>query len=367
MLPPIDCLANRVVITADRAIEATAAFPTKLDFIAHGTYGVVVGDGKVCAKLTDCTKIEADEIELAWGLSKKGLGPKLFSFGLLELPTKLLEELCAPIPTKEIPYFNVEEPIAEIVYVCYEQWECTLEKALETIDISQETIGSVLPKWKASIEQIHRFGYYHLDVMPRNILVRTNNGKITDLCIADCGIATKNNFWFLNSHYRYEDRFNVIDRFTKVQGTEPLRKEIEAAGRGTKIPIKKRFHYWLLHEPKNIDFCIYATICHLIGKPELYPVVFPQEFNYSLPWDPCGMLNVQVQTNKVKHNFWLCGFDSLARFRNILEASEISHFKNLNFTSAKGIVPKCREASTLPSCVLKRKKGGDRAIFIKMV
>lgn len=367
MLHPFDYAPSRVTLDLNGKAETLELFPEKLEFVGSGTYGIVFGDGKLCVKITDKDEIEPQEVELSYALGKRGYGPKLVSYGMIELPAEYLRKLLAQVSSDHTPRFTIVEPTTEAIYICYEQWDCTLSKAWNDLDITEETFAIVLDKWKCAIQQIHLYDYYHLDIVGNNILVKIKDNKIVDLCITDCGIATQTHFWFLENHYGNQDRLNVVTRFEDMPLTELLQKKVRAAGKGTKIPLKKRFQYWLLNDPKNIDYCLFASICHFIGKPELYPVTFPQQFNFSLPWNPSGLLQVQVHAKCIKVVVWICAFDSLARFRTVLEKNKISKFKRLRFCSTKGIIPRTEETKLLPSCVIRQKRGSRPNYVIKMM
>jgi hypothetical protein len=359
-----------VIIDENGSIETEVVFPKKLSFIGSGSWGIVFGDGNLCAKFMACTCEASDELNLSWEAGQKGIGPKLVSYGTVEMSKTAFKNFNAKRNSsdyKPIFFIEAEESDAvEFYFMCYEQWMCTFEEALVR-EATDESIRKILPKWKHCIEEIHALGIYHFDITPQNILVKMEGKNIVDLCIADYGIAAQKRDWFLNSRYTDKNRTDVINRFPHMPITSKLRKAIETSGKNTIVPVRNRFHYWMLHNPANIDYCIFAAMCHDLGVPELYPIYFPQSFNFSLPWNDLGFLTVELCARNIRQRFVICGFDSLALFRTNVETSSHLRIKKMHFLASDGIVSRAREATTFPSCVLRRSKKNGHVVFIKMV
>jgi hypothetical protein len=108
--------------------------------------------------------------------------------------------------------------------------------------------------------------------------------------------------------------------------------------------------YWLLNEPKNLDFA-YLILWRMRCNPQETPaeLKLPKPFNFNLKWNKDGLASVQVRSQLGNCSLVVNGVNSMQHVRRKLQNYD-RKFKNLQFFEPEKacVLPTDRERLFFP-------------------
>lgn len=199
------------------------------NILAEGAYGVVFD---VCDNLDKCNyvmKVQLiefedqvtdfkKELDYSTIFSKKKVSPRLYDGWLC---TEIIDEI----------QFTVG-------ILVYEKWDGELL-------VNDVLSKKMLAKWKRMIKVIHKAGYVHADLYPKNILVkRDDDGEVVDMVITDFGLSGN------------------IESFKgdNVEWTDRLCMQLAEWDIGIGLPNIKKIFYNMTNTDNMKDACVALTI-----------------------------------------------------------------------------------------------------------
>lgn len=328
------------------------------NFVGSGSFGVTLGDGKHCVKLAN--QIYGRELGYALWASEKKVGPKLLCHGFMVIPPSIIKRLKqsanaagTPIP-RWLKELNDNGPSAQLAFIAFEQWPMTLYHVLIEQKLTLDLIMPIVSIYKEKLDVLRRHKVVHGDLMPRNILVKMEDGKLSDLCFTDFADAFKWKYWFTeevtSERFRYQSlhiyyNFNLNARL-KVAIQSLLKESLP----NSTLTGQEALHRWMLYQPHNLDACVLACLVHTLEAPELFPIALPPSFNFKLGWNSDCMMKVAVQHMNFKQEFIVHGLKPLSYLRRALNQYGSERFVKLHFLLGDGKqIPREKEHKYFPS------------------
>lgn len=311
-------------------------------FIGSGSQGMVFASRDLVIKLETADGRYPGHIEFYMNLnewaSDNDVGPKFFHWGTVAVDSTALAYFKSVIKGVTPYWLEADEP-GQIYYSVYERWDSDLNAYLRhNLNRLYAIEPAVMQKFAERIRRLHQRQVVHLDLMPKNILVRVRDDRVTDMVITDFGFARPRSAWFFNVHPERRDR---LVRYYAVQ--EQMTKNwAQQLG-------KQEFAEWLKYEPFNADWCLYANYALLRNLPVLKQLGKPPPyFNFQLPWSIQGWLQVKITDGKKEIQLAVHGLMSLVKLRESLSKQSSFNMKKFKF---QGIKIK-DERRTYPSSVI---------------
>lgn len=332
-------------------------------FLASGGFGMVFAHDNLVVKLEIEATPKLLEIDLTHWAGERGYGPKLEAWGKLDITRSDFDILIAEMKAKSsnLPYWlkKLDEVPFSVNYIVMERWDMDLEQWLTKQNkMLTELRPTVFEKLIEGIQQLHRLGFVHLDLLPKNILVKQNaRGEVILLGMGDFGNAQLRTTLFFGG--KVDFKYQLADYFITALDIEPiaeaLRKFDSTLSRNSKAVVWR----WLNDEPFNFDW----ALLHLYNLdrrsdlpiPKLRPTAF---FNDNRPWSKKGFLYADVRLNGEEIVFDnIFGLWSLATLRNNIEL-EIPQVASKQFVSFLGnkLIPKEDEDKYNVSSVIQKKQ-----------
>lgn len=338
------------------------------DFIGSGSFGIAIGNGKHCIKMADI--IREREILYATWASQLGVGPKLICHGFVVVPQALLKrlKLSALRAGLPLPYrLKMTESSTDSIqlnFIAFEQWTMTLHQWLSEEIVSQELIEPIVQSFKHKLGIMRREGVVHGDLMPRNILVRVVDRKLTDVCLTDFADAFCWKNWFSSKITPEKFRSVTLGIFKKFNYNDTLKHAVHALN-GFQLTADECMYNWMLYEPHNLDQHIMASLCYHVGAGQHFPLEKPREFNFAIPWDKTCLIRVSLRRDNLKQEFTVCGLKTLAKLRRVLNEYGSTRFKSAVFVTTDGrLVDPKDEATTYPSACIRTNP--DNQFYMEM-
>jgi len=321
-------------------------------FVGSGSFGVTIGDGKHCIKISD--HILGRELKFAALAASIGVGPKLLCHGFIVVPPEVAQSLkksalAADLPVPKWLKHLMRGAHAQLAFIAFEQWTMTLYQVLLENDLTLDLIRPIIEPYRHKLKLLKRERLVHGDLMPRNILVKIVDGKLTDLCFTDFADAFRRKNWFTGE--RISQRFRDVT--LRVFNNYTMNAKLKVALHQSAMTDQESLRQWMLFEPHNLDACVLASLCHLFDVPDYFPVSMPPAYNFNLPWTPDCLMKVAVQHLNYKEEFTVHGLHPLSRLRHVLNEYGSQRFGKMHFLTTEGEwVPREKEAETFPSACI---------------
>lgn len=317
-------------------------------FIGSGSQGMVFAsrDGSSVIKLETGADRYPGHMEFYMNLnewaSDNDVGPKFLGWGPVTIDAIALRHFKA-LSKKIVPHWLEADEPGQVYYSIYERWDSDLSAYVKR-DIHRfyDIDNAVMLKFVERIRRLHQRQVVHLDLMPKNILVRVVDDKVQDMVMTDFGFARPRPAWFFN--VRPERRQRVVRYYGVLENSTRL--WAEQVG-------EQEFAEWLEREPFNADWCLVANYALLHNWPSLKQIgKTPPYFNFTLPWSIKGWLEVEISDGQSVVQLSVYGLMSLSKLRDRLVKEGTFNMKKLKFQSS-GTVVKIKDERTLyPSSVI---------------
>lgn len=161
------------------------------ELLNYGTYGSIYnvesinGDQKYVIKFVNIYDNNAikfkKEYNIANLFSNNNIGPKIYAAGLCTDKNE----------NGYIGYIIMEKWDTDLNSIWSKNKKVTNFLIKDLTDCVCNFPKELIIKLKQLIEKIHKLGYIHYDINPKNILLKIKDNKIYDICIADFGFTNK--------------------------------------------------------------------------------------------------------------------------------------------------------------------------------
>jgi len=379
---PIDTVpGTQTVLDKTHLHDATFVHPTLQlgatesltlkDIIGWGAWGIVfsTADRRYVIKAmrghADDYKAEIVHSRTA---AKIGIGPKFNGWTEVIFATHREFEEFVNFPTSTafaaagfpIPKW-VNRPNPVLTLLIFEAWDSSLvtflqENNKETSALTDPAVldPSLLRKFITGVRKLHVHDIIHLDILPKNILIRFKNQQITDICLGDYGSAVSLNGWFMTSDAAWRQLF-IDYHSTQMKN----RRHMEDSGymeymlqqfgqhQSSQLGAMQDWQRWLRDNPLNFDnamlYYLTANLPDLwklfhIPRDEIYKM--PNYFNWQYePKAEDGRVNTLLLVNdeyrvRLTAN-WL---DSVQEIRARIDDQFEESLEDIHFFSALGRV-----------------------------
>lgn len=333
-------------------------------FLANGGFGMVFAHNNLVVKFEIGAEPKLLEIDLTYWAGERGYGPKLEAWGKLDITRSDFNVLIGEMKAKSsfLPYWfkELDEIPFNVNYIVMERWDMDLKEWLEK---KNEKLAALKPTMLAKlvngIRELHKLGFVHLDLLPKNIFVRQNEiGEIILLGMGDFGNAQLRTTLFFGS--KEDFKYQVADHLLATLNTEPIAEALRKLDSSLSLDNKAVVWRWLNDEPFNFDWALLHlyNLDHQSDLPisKLKPTAF---FNANRMWSKDGFLYVNVHFDGEEFVFDnIYGLWSLTILRNKIER-EIPQVASKQFVSffKKNIIPKEDEDRHNVSSVIQSKRG----------
>jgi serine/threonine protein kinase len=262
--------------------------------------------------------------------SKTEAGPRFYGWGIFTSTRKeivaiqsLLRDGMSKPDWVTNPTFYKE---CRMFYSIFEKWDGDLGNYIsgDYYNTLKSIDRDVMIAFANHIVALHDLGVCHLDLLPKNILVKEENGKIVKLAMTDFGIFILRTNWFFARENK--DRAIFINYYINSRVTDRIYDAL-CDRYSDLIPIGKRetLSMWLEHEPFHFDWIIYITWCILNNQEEPIESLLkkPRFVRFDVPWDNVGVLQVFLFVNNtVGRKINVQAFESLTELREELAKTD---------------------------------------------
>jgi len=314
------------------------------EFYASGAFGMIFAKDNYIVKLEISDESKLLEMDLNHWASENEVGPRFWAWGRLEITRSDFDDLVAQM-TSRLPegsrpywYFDMQDSTGPIMvyYSVFEKWDMDLRQWIrqqpEPRDALCTISQSVMRKLANGMAALHKLEIIHLDLLPKNILVNVDQGKVIDIAMTDFGNAIHRNDWFFDQTTKIRGRF--VRYFLQ-------HKELEDVGRALveqyPTPDANAYeltYFWLLHEPENFDWALltrYNIGPSPIKVQEVPWIQLPPSFNFRLYWSKSGQLDVKIHFDNLIHEFdQIYGLWTLTQLRQAI-TKQYPRIKRLHF------------------------------------
>ena len=300
-------------------------------FLGNGSFGMIFVSRDDIIKLEVAHRPKLLELDLTNWAGENGYGPALKRWGKLKIKETDFDDLLAEMTENtevSLPHWFTELGRGDpsVYYIVMDRWDTDLQHWLNRQRNYSTALGRVAPKAMEKlvegIRELHKLGLVHMDLLPKNILVKLDaNDRVIDLGMTDFGNSQLRKEWFFVEPDSNRKLFT--DYFLEFPETVAVGRSLYESRPLPNSSNKAAAEFWLLNEPFNFDWVVpqaYELQSTMLRLPMIPRLKFPCKFEFTLPWSETGFLEVSLKMDGAVQPFGkVFGLWSLAFLRQQLE------------------------------------------------
>jgi serine/threonine protein kinase len=260
-----------------------------------------------------------------------------------------LQKLKQLVVQSQPRWFN-KKNAGDIYYSIFEKWDTDLYHYLDDDEVRRfhNIPRPVIERFAERIRKLHRRAVVHLDLAPKNVLVRVQDDVVQEMVLADFGLSRPRISWY----------FDTSEKFRESIATYYAEDWTAGVWADYLNNYNSSFREWIVNEPFNADWCLVGA--YAVGHKWQAMIdrllKMPPDFNFEIPWDESGWLTAIVGDGKTTVRVEVHGLMSLSKLRQTLKDSFAMNRLQFIDTTEEVIAVKDEKAA-YPSSVLREFRG----------